>query len=200
MRKTNFILFFVLISFMLMLLGLDTTITTAKSFALMLESGVEDLTNKADSIVIGEVTDVKSEWNQERTAIYTYVTILVKEWVKGQSTDNTITIKQLGGKVGNIGMEVSECAKYAKGEEVLIFLESDRIQKIGANKIGRVVNMHQGKYSVEKDKITGAKMLTVRGGVFATKEGKIVIKNGKRMLMEDFIGQIKQTIEAEKKK
>jgi hypothetical protein len=55
--------------------------------------------------------------------IYTYVTIEVSSVLKGVISERQIVLKQAGGMVGDIGLEVSGQSRFAMGEEVLVFAE-----------------------------------------------------------------------------
>ncbi len=124
--------------------------------ALMVERNIEELTYEADSILIGEVKSMESRWNEDRTLIYTYVTISARDYVKklpniGESEE--ITVKIPGGEVGDIGLRVSDMPDFREGEQVFLFLRRERPT------IFRVVGLFQGKYTVEdgraKNKVLG---------------------------------------------
>ncbi len=124
--------------------------------ALMVEKTMEELTYEADSILIGEVTGMESRWNEDRTLIYTYVTISPRDYVKKLSNmgeSEEITVKIRGGEVDGIGLRVSDTPEFREGEEVFLFLKKERPT------IFRVAGLFQGKYTVEdgraKNKVLG---------------------------------------------
>lgn len=124
--------------------------------ALMIRKSVEELTYEADSIMIGKVTGMESRWNEDRTLIYTYVTISARDYVKKLSNigeSEEIIVRMPGGEVGDIGLKVSDMPEFREGEEVLLFLKKERPT------IFRVVGLFQGKYTVEdgraKNKVLG---------------------------------------------
>jgi len=120
--------------------------TTVQKFTL------QELTKKAASIVVGTVVDGTSSWDASKKEIYTYYTISVSQPVKGSKNGETITIRQLGGTVGNIASIVPGMPSFKKGEEVVLFLT----QKDAAG-YPWVMGLQQGKYSVvEQD---GLKMV-----------------------------------------
>lgn len=198
MKKTNFILTSILISFVLTGVLSFIPINTRPAIALMIELGLEDLAKEADFILRGEVTEMKSEWNADKTVIYTYITLKVKERIYGQYEADTITIKQRGGKVDGIGMAVSDSAVFMKGEDVIVFLkpqgtpQAARLQQVARGVITEVVGKMQGKYTVTKEGVAEGKTVIVNKGVFATKEGELVTRAGKKMPLEGFIGEIKR--------
>jgi hypothetical protein len=75
------------------------------------------------AILTGRVLDVASALDPVTGGIYTYVTLEVGEVAKGAISGGTLTLKQLGGEVGEIGLGVGGQARFGRGEEVLVFLE-----------------------------------------------------------------------------
>ncbi len=198
MKKINSIISSVLISFVLAgALGF-VALQTSPALALMIKLGLEDLSKEADFILRGEVTEVRSEWSEDKTVIYTYITLTVKERIAGQYEAETVTIKQLGGEVDGIGMSVSDSAVFKKGEDAIVFLKPDRsqqavrLQQAGRGVITEIVGKEQGKYTVAEDEVTGTQAITVNKGTFGTKTGQMVTGTGKMIPLEDFVGQIKK--------
>ena len=193
MKKTNPILASILICFMLVVVAILIPARTDIAIALMVEMGVEDLARDADSVLRGEVTGIKSEWDEGKSKIYTYITLSVKERIKGGATEDTVTIRQLGGKVGKMRLTVSDSAVFNKGENLIVFLKSEGVQRSRRRRaINKIVGMEQGKYSIARDSLTGRHMVTVGKGTFATGTGAIVSRAGRQIVLEDFIGQIKR--------
>ena len=86
-----------------------TGFLASQASALMVRKSIEELTSQADSILIGKVKKIESQWNEERTLIYTYVTISVKQYTKalsGVGEVQEIIVKVPGGEVGDIGLKV----------------------------------------------------------------------------------------------
>lgn len=83
----------------------------------------EQLSAFSDAIVTGRVVDLSSGWDPAVDTIYTYVTIDVAEVLKGDLAPGLLTIKQLGGVAGEMGLSVIDQASFQRGEEVLLFLE-----------------------------------------------------------------------------
>lgn len=73
-------------------------------------------------VVTGRVVGMDSRWDATVRAIYTYITVRVTEQLKGAPVESTVVIKQLGGQVGTIALQVGDQASYAIGEDVLVFL------------------------------------------------------------------------------
>ncbi|MFC1506162.1 matrixin family metalloprotease [Thermoproteota archaeon] len=104
---------------------------------------VQDLTNKANYIIVGRVESVHSLW--ENSTIVTYVNVTVLDNEKGTLLLNSwITIKHIGGMVGTIGLSYSEQPFFENGETTKLFLQKE------SNDIFTVVDGSSGKIPVEK--------------------------------------------------
>ena len=104
-------------------------------------------------VVSGRVVGVESFWNEKRTKIFTRTTVAVDQTYKGGRTAS-VEVIQLGGTVGNIRVTVEGGLKWARGEEVLLFLEpydSGRYQVSG---------LSQGKFLIERDPVTGERYVS----------------------------------------
>lgn len=75
-------------------------------------------------IITGKVSDVSSKIEKEgkREVIYTYVTVEIQSILNGKTEKPNVTIKMLGGRVGNRGGWSEELFTFNKDEEVLLFL------------------------------------------------------------------------------
>lgn len=80
---------------------------------------IERMTGESSLIVYGRVLSAYSQW--EGRTIYTYTTIRVNESLKGEG-GSIVTVKQLGGQVGETGLEVSGSPELKTGEDVVLFL------------------------------------------------------------------------------
>jgi len=124
----------------------------------MVKLSLQDLTNAADAIVLGEVKKIQYEWSMDRSVILTVVTLKIQEVWKRDFYDNQILIQFPGGKIGDIGLKVSDMPTFQKKERVLVFLKS--IKNINDSKNSPSVSLNllpafsvfgyaQGKYSVD---------------------------------------------------
>ena len=106
----------------------------------------EQLALFADLIVVGQVDAISSAWDAQANAIYTYVTISVERVLKGAVPHNQIVIKQLGGRIGRVGLHVSDQAQFEVGETALLYLEV-------RPRDGTLYTtaLWQGKWTVESD-------------------------------------------------
>ena len=128
-------------------------VISAASFAeasIVVKLTEQQMSQKADRIVHGKVVRKYTKWDAKRRRIYTYVIVAVLTNVKGKQSTQEVTIRQLGGARGELGMKVSGTAKFALGEEVFVFLEKDRFAT--KQTIHQVMGMSYGKYHVVLDK------------------------------------------------
>lgn len=115
--------------------------------ALLLFQTTEDLVANSTDIVSGKVTSVVSRQETAGSQIYTDVVIEVSNRAKGTlNKQSTITLTQLGGRVGGLVAEVTDLAKFSQGETVVVYLEY--LDGFGY----RVYNGEGGKVSVSSAK------------------------------------------------
>lgn len=148
MKKPTYVLFCcgIVSTFLLM-------VTIERASAQSRKLTTQDLTDRAEIVAVGKVIGIRSEWNQERTRIYTKVTIAVDQYVKGERPEKILTVTHLGGEVGEVGELYSGTPKFQMDEEVLIFVEKDRKDNL------RITGGAQGKLRIMEDEKTGKKIL-----------------------------------------
>lgn len=115
--------------------------------------GMEDMSRRADVVVVGKVNRVASEWNASRSRIVTRVTIAVDQYVKGSPAGGTMTLVVPGGEVDGVGEWYSHSPQFKENEDVLVFAEKD------AGGILRVTAGNLGKFSLQTDEHTGRRAL-----------------------------------------
>jgi hypothetical protein len=118
-----------------------------------LKSEIRNLSEGADMIVTGKVVDQKSQWNSEKSRIYTNVTIQVDEFLKGSNNQSRIVITHLGGEVGDVGETYSHVPTFIDSEEVLVF-----VKKSAKDESLSVFEGEEGKLTLYEDKTTGEKI------------------------------------------
>lgn len=121
----------------------------AQSFRTELAS----LSKGADMIVSGKVIEQKSQWNSDKTRIFTQATIQVDEFLKGSNFQDRLVITYPGGEVGEIGEYYSHVATFSNDEDVLVF-----VKKYDRDNSFRVYQGDAGKLSLYEDRNTGEKM------------------------------------------
>lgn len=109
------------------------------------------LSREAHAIVRGRVVGQEARRDAESGRIYTYSTVDVLEVVKGAPDLRRVTVKQLGGTVGEWAVRVAGTAELAVSEEVVLFLRLDEQPGPTGEPTGYLVGMHQGKFGVRRD-------------------------------------------------
>ena len=138
-------------------------------FAIMIGLSTEQLTKASQTIITGQVVDVKSQWNDTGDEIVTRADVAVKEIIRGGfNNEKHLIVEYEGGEIGDIGLRVSDSPTLIKGENVVLFLEL--FKKIKTGLLCKIVGRAQGKYSIGKDGIA-------RKAGFNVIKGKDAIEN-----------------------
>jgi hypothetical protein len=153
---------------LLLVVAVVALLASQAAFATTVQKlSLQALTKRSDSIVMAKVNDVTSSWDAAHKEIYTTISLQILNPVKGRKGESTVTLRQIGGTVGNIASIVPGMPSFRVGEEVVLFLT----QKDAAG-YPWVMGLQQGKYSVvEKN---GAKF--VRNDLADTE----LVLNGKK--------------------
>jgi hypothetical protein len=133
-----------------------------------------DLTNGADFIVAGTVTDKVSYWNDEHTRIYTSVILSLEDRLKGVIAQDAITITLAGGEADGMRERVSGTPTFTQGERVVTFLNklsADQIPQItglGGQLSGEQFEVYQGlsgKLTVLENRVANLTLEEFKAGV-----------------------------------
>jgi hypothetical protein len=132
-------------------------LSQAESKAQVIKMSDKDLTERSTTVLYGKCSKVKSDWNDKKDIIFTQVTIVPEEYIKGNlGPEAVITVP--GGQVGDILYEVSEMPLFVEGEEVVAFISTNPAGK------NLITGGYQGKMKIEKDKKTGKRMVQDASG------------------------------------
>lgn len=107
-----------------------------------IEVSEQQLIRKAEIILAGKVVAETSYWNPEMSKIYTDFIVQVERAIKGKKVQDKVVVKISGGKVGDIGLSVTDQPHFEIGEHVLLYLKDG-----GQGKM-KVIFGSQGKYAV----------------------------------------------------
>ena len=125
----------------------------AQSPAQIVATPLEELSVDADLIVIAKVTNLRAEWNGDRTRIFTKVSLDVGEYLKGQALGPTMVLTVAGGEVDAVGEYYSNAPNFDTGEEVLVFVKRDAKDNL------LVAGGAKGKFTITEDTVTGEKRI-----------------------------------------
>lgn len=99
---------------------------------------LHELVERADTIVAGEVLDMRSAWTADRREIFTTVTLRPDRRFKGGER-SLIRFRIPGGTVGDTRLMVTHSPVFAIGEQALVFLDGDsgRLPRVVAGEAGK---------------------------------------------------------------
>jgi len=108
--------------------------------ALVEQLDLDQLTAKADCILVGEVVAINSHQEAEK-GIYTQVTISVDQSIKGQPGEEVV-LRLPGGEVDGRWLWVEDVPDFRLGERTVVFLEE-------VETTFSVCGWYQGKFTVQ---------------------------------------------------
>ena len=155
--------------------------------AQVLETTIEQLSNESTAVLYGKCTGKRCEWNENKSIIYTYITVAPEEYIKG-NLGSPAVIAVPGGQVDDIIYEVSEMPVFAEGEDVVAFIWTNPSGK------NLVTGGYQGKMRIKEDKLTGKRMVEDIGVMDAAEmqhQAPGQIKKTQSMQLENFVGKVK---------
>ena len=117
----------------------------------------DDLIIGARAIVMGKVLSVASGFDESQGRIFTYVTLRVREVIKGQNISRNIILKEPGGQVGTQGSIIFGTPQFRPDEEVFLYLDTWNDGSL------RVHQMFLGKFSIIDDAKTGQRVAVREG-------------------------------------
>jgi len=115
------------------------------------QASLKEIVELCTDACVGVVDRLEAEQDPATGMIYTLARVSVEECMLGAVRDAELTVKTLGGEVGDIGLSVPGMPLFEEGEEVLLFLVDD-----GEGSY-RVISGAMGKYTITEDPLTGEK-------------------------------------------
>ena len=103
-----------------LMFGLFVLWASSLSAAVLEQLSLEELTERADLIVIGTVTAQAYVVDEKRRAVLTRSTITVERTLMGKTVD-AFALTQLGGKAGSVVTRVAGDAQLKVDDRVLLF-------------------------------------------------------------------------------
>jgi len=99
---------------------------------------LDELVERSDAIVAGEVVDLRSAWTADRREIFTTVTLRPDRRFKGGER-SLIRFRIPGGTVGDTRLTVTHVPVFSVGEAALVFLAgaSGRLPRVVAGEAGK---------------------------------------------------------------
>ena len=158
---------------------------------------LDELTERADTIVVGEVVWQETVIHDDGT-LRTWSRVHIEQQLRGTSVvGDEVVVETLGGKVGRIGMRVAGEPSFRLGERVVVFAHDTRQLTL------RPVGMGQGVVRVRLEQGVEMALPTYQGlrllrrdktGAFAQARGPL--ENRERL--ELFLQRVRQIVESQR--
>lgn len=143
------------------LIVLAAATTAPLAATTLIRSSIEDLTATNRTVVVGEVLDTHSYWNDGATFILTDVEVAVQDVLKGEVIDDTLTVTLMGGTVGDLSTMILGGATLDPGRSYVLFLNEENLPGAPAS---RTVRDHcQGVFTIE-DGADGVRAISQANG------------------------------------
>jgi len=111
---------------------------------------LDELAAKADSILVGQVTDIAC-YQESEGNIYTLVTLSAEQHIKGE-TQQEVVIRIPGGELNGHMLWVEDVPSFQLGERAVVFLEKREGDDF------TVVGGFQGKFSIDENNMVSGNM------------------------------------------
>lgn len=131
-----------------MVLAMAAGAVAPSSATTLIRQSLAGLVADNATIVVGEVLDAHSYWNEERTFILTDVRVRATEVLKGNPRDTDFSVTIMGGTVGDLTTLILGGAELIPGKPYVLFLDEGDLPGV---KGVRTVSYHsQGVFEVVK--------------------------------------------------
>jgi hypothetical protein len=111
----------------------------------LIRAGLDELVASNETVVLGEVVEAVSHWNENKTFILTDVRIATLQTIKGQA-EGELTVTLLGGKVGDLTTLIVGGAELIPGRSYVLFLRPEKLP--GARRTLTLPDHCQGAFEV----------------------------------------------------
>ncbi|HEX7183028.1 MAG TPA: hypothetical protein VF756_14395 [Thermoanaerobaculia bacterium] len=112
----------------------------------LIRQSLDGLVAKNATIVVGEVLDAHSYWNEAGTFIFTDVRVKATDVLKGDPRDTEFTVTLMGGSVGDLTTLIVAGAELVPGKPYVLFLDEGSLP--GVERIRTVRDHSQGVFEV----------------------------------------------------
>ncbi|HEX3127653.1 MAG TPA: hypothetical protein VH394_10005 [Thermoanaerobaculia bacterium] len=130
-----------------MALAIAASAVAPASATTLVRESLDDLVRGNRAIVVGEVVDASSYWNEDHTFILTDVRVAVHEALKGDVSDREITVTLMGGRVDDITTLIVGGPELIPGNSYVLFLNEENLP--GAERALTVRDLVQGAFDVK---------------------------------------------------
>lgn len=129
---------------------------------------LSELVNRADLVVVATCVDHRASWDERRRIVTDY-SVRVDEALKGDiSPGEMLTMRRLGGVLGDLGMRIEGEPHLETGQRYLLFLriasDAPFTRPVGMSQGVMTVNERQGSWMVQPGGSGLTLMERARGG------------------------------------
>ncbi|NJL28975.1 MAG: hypothetical protein HC897_14355 [Thermoanaerobaculia bacterium] len=129
----------------LVMLGLAAVSGTASATTLV-RASVDELVAANERVVVGEVLDAVSYWNDRGDFIMTDVRVRALSTLKGPAADEELTVTVMGGTVGDLTTLILGGPELVPGRSYVLFLNQEQLP--GVERATTVRDLCQGAFDV----------------------------------------------------
>ncbi len=130
-------------------LAMAAGVLTPAGATTLIREGLDELVAGNRAIVVGEVVDASSYWNEDHTFILTNVRIATYEALKGD-VGQELTVTILGGQVGDLTTLIVGGPELVPGHSYVLFLNEESLP--GAKRALTVRDLCQGAFDIKMDR------------------------------------------------
>ena len=129
---------------------LAVAVAAPASASTFIRVGLDELVASNGKVVVGDVLDAHSYWNQDGTLILTDVRFVASEVLKGVLGDRDFTITLPGGVIGDQEHRIIGAAELIPGKSYVLFLNQANLP--GADRAWTVRDHIQGAFELRMAK------------------------------------------------
>lgn len=124
---------------------------------------INELLAQSELAFEGQVSEITTRWNANKTDIFTDITFQVDEVIFGEYTAQTMTLTFVGGSIGNATMTIEGSAMPSLNESGIYFVSSTTQQLVNP-----LVGWSQGHFLTKRDANGTKRMMTQAGEPLAS--------------------------------
>ncbi len=170
------------------LLGSSGAIGSVAEASVLTKLTLSDMTGRAEHVLVGRVEKVDSKFAPGYDGvIITEVQIRCHRSIRGAKEGTLLTVRHLGGAVGELGQKVFGEASYQVGEEVVILAE---LREGALYSVG----MAQGKLHIDRSTGTPRVQVDLGGAELVAPTGLDAVPTAQGVPLETLIGQLNDLV------
>jgi hypothetical protein len=128
-------------------------VTSVASATVLVPAELTEIVGGSGIIAHARIVDVRPQWADGRRWIDSVVTADVVSYLKGGSSEETITFKVPGGRLGRYRSVVVGAPQFVRGDEAVLFL------KTHGDELPDVFGLNQGVFRIRIDSVTGQRVV-----------------------------------------